>query len=76
MRPEQPKAIPTQKKKRDAILVRLAEHFEPDRTYTERQVSNVLRRFHEDTATLRREMVGLRLFVPDHPLLSDWTHYG
>jgi excisionase family DNA binding protein len=57
------KAIPTQKKKRDAILVRLAEHFEPDRTYTERQVSNVLRRFHEDTATLRREMVGLRLFV-------------
>jgi excisionase family DNA binding protein len=57
------KAIPTQKKKRDAILVRLAEHFEPDRTYTERQVSNVLRRFHEDTATLRREMVGLKLFV-------------
>jgi hypothetical protein len=26
-------------------------------------VSNVLRRFHEDTATLRREMVGLKLFV-------------
>jgi excisionase family DNA binding protein len=57
------RAIPKQQKKRDAIFRRLIEEFEPDRTYTERQVSAILRRFHDDTATIRRELVGMRLFV-------------
>lgn len=57
------RAIPKQRSKREAVLMRLIEAFESDRTYTERQVSSVLRRFHDDSATLRREMVGLKLFV-------------
>ena len=45
------------------MLEHLAHQFEPGRTYREREVSSVLRRFHEDIATLRRELVGAKLLV-------------
>jgi DNA-binding transcriptional ArsR family regulator len=35
--------------------------FEPGTRYSEAQVNERLARFHEDTATLRRELVGYRL---------------
>ena len=56
-------AIPTKRSVRTLVLQRLATAFDRDRTYTERQVSTVLRRFHDDVASLRREMVGEKLFV-------------
>jgi biotin operon repressor len=52
------KEIPAQRKKLDIILRHVAEAFEPGRKYTEKQVNHVLSRFHADTATLRRELVG------------------
>jgi predicted transcriptional regulator len=55
------KEIPAQRKKRDVILRRLVAEFERERTYTEAEVNEVLRRFHEDVATLRRELIGARL---------------
>jgi excisionase family DNA binding protein len=55
--------IPAQRKKREVILRRLAEAFEPDRVYKERGVNTVLRRFHPDVATIRRELVASRLLV-------------
>ena len=50
-------SIPVQRKKRQVILAFLAEQFEPGRAYTELQVNKVLVEFHEDVATLRRELV-------------------
>ncbi len=50
-------AIPSQLKKRLAILSRLVEEFEPDRRYTEREVNGILVEFHEDVAQLRRDLV-------------------
>ena len=57
--------IPAQLKKRLIILGRLAREFEPGRDYSEREVNQVLVEFHDDVATLRRELVGHRLMARD-----------
>ena len=51
-------SIPTRRKKRVAVLQRLMQGFEPERTYSEGEVNAVLGRVHDDVATLRRELVG------------------
>jgi hypothetical protein len=55
------KTIPAQRKKLLAILRHVVEAFEPDRRYPEKEVNAILARFHEDTASLRRELVGAKL---------------
>jgi DNA-binding HxlR family transcriptional regulator len=55
------KTIPAQRKKLEAVLRYLAKAFEPGVKYSEKQVNETLARFHEDTATLRRELVGYGL---------------
>ena len=54
------KSIPVQRKKRDAILRFLVGKFEVDRTYSEHEVNTILVAFHDDVATLRRELVEAR----------------
>ena len=53
--------IPAQRKKRQIVLERLVREFTPDRDYPEREVNQILVEFHDDVATLRRELVGYRL---------------
>jgi hypothetical protein len=60
---EQIKQIPTTRKKRWAILRWLAARFDPDATYTENQLNEIIKRHHWDTATLRREMIGYRMLA-------------
>jgi len=55
------KTIPAQRKKLEAILRYVVKAFEPDMHYSEQQVNDILSCFHEDTATLRRELVGYGL---------------
>ena len=55
------KTIPGQRKKLDAILRYVARSFEPGVRYTEKEVNAILARYHQDTATLRRELVGMGL---------------
>ena len=55
------KAIPTQHKKLMVILSHLVKNFEPGVQYPENQVNQMLRRFHDDTASLRRYMVDNKL---------------
>lgn len=50
-------ALPAQLKKQAVILERLVEEFEPDRTYTEPEVNQILVDFNDDVAVLRRKMV-------------------
>jgi len=50
-------SIPASRGKRLPILDFLAGHFEPGRTYPERDVNEILGQFHEDTAALRRYLV-------------------
>src|SRR5947199_1616921 len=55
------KEIPASRKKRSVILKWLANQFEPEARYSEVQVNEILQRFHPDSATLRREMIGEHL---------------
>jgi hypothetical protein len=49
--------IPAQLKKRQVILEKIAETFEPEQDYTEREVNIILLDFHDDVAALRRGLV-------------------
>jgi ArsR family transcriptional regulator len=49
--------IPAQRKKRQIVLERLVQEFEPERDYTERDVNQVLLEFNDDVASLRRGMI-------------------
>ncbi len=55
------KTIPAQRKKLEAILRHVVKAFEPGVRYSEKQVNETLSRFHADTASLRRELVGSKL---------------
>lgn len=58
--------IPTQQKKRLVIMEKLVEEFEPDQDYAEQEVNRVLIEFHDDVATLRRELIACGLMTRDH----------
>lgn len=49
--------MPTARRKRLAVLDRIAQGLEPGRRYTESEVVQVLLRFHPDHAALRRYLV-------------------
>jgi predicted transcriptional regulator len=55
------KTIPAQQKKLEAILRYIVKSFKVDKRYTEKQVNEILSQFHEDTASLRRELIGYKL---------------
>ena len=55
------KTIPAQRKKRDVILRHIVEEFEPGRRYAESEVNEIISRFHEDYATIRREFIMRRM---------------
>jgi hypothetical protein len=50
-------SIPASRKKRLVVLKRLISGFEEGRDYPEAEVNAVLKRAHEDVATLRREFI-------------------
>jgi hypothetical protein len=72
------KQIPAQRRKLEAVLRHVVKTFVPGVKYAEKQVNQKLARFHEDTATLRRELVGYGLmkreaggaeyWVEEHPV--------
>lgn len=55
------KTIPSQRKKLEAILRYIAQNFSLGNRYSEGEVNQILSQFHQDTASLRREMIGIGL---------------
>ena len=55
------KSIPTQLKKERIILEVIAEAFDFDRMYSEREVNIIIADFYDDFCTIRRDMVSERL---------------
>ena len=55
------KTIPAQRKKLEAVLRYVVKAFELNKRYGEKKVNEILSRYHEDTASLRRELVGYGL---------------
>jgi hypothetical protein len=65
------KQIPLQPAKARVVLQYLVAAFEPGRDYTEKEVVDLLRRFHPDTAALRRALVDEGLLQRE----SDGSRY-
>lgn len=59
--------FPAKRPMQEQALAYLAEKFQPGRTYTEREVNELLCQWHSfsDPATLRREMYEARLLERD-----------
>ncbi len=53
-------------KKLQLLIDWLVTQFEPGVRYNERQVNEIITRYHEDYATLRRALVDARLMARDH----------
>ena len=51
------KAIPAQRKKERIVLEVIAQAFEYDRMYSEREVNIIIADFHDDFCTIRRDMI-------------------
>ena len=57
------KGIPAHRKKRIAVLQILLENFEQNRVYDENEVNQIIRRFHSDVCTIRREFIMEKMMV-------------
>lgn len=57
--------IPTQRKKREIVLHEIAKSFETGRRYGEKEVNEIIERFHEDYCTIRREMIACGIMDRD-----------
>lgn len=55
------KTLPTQRKKMDAILKYIIKEFKPGIKYPEKEVNEILLRYNEDYALLRRELYDAHL---------------
>jgi predicted transcriptional regulator len=57
------KAFPAQEKKFEAILHYVVKIFEPQKRYSEKQINEMLLRFNDDTASLRRGLIEYNLMA-------------
>lgn len=65
------KQVPLQPAKLQVILKYLIQFFEFDTTYTEKEINTIIRRFNEDTAGLRRDLVDAGMLARE----SDGSKY-
>ena len=70
------KSIPTQQKKQSVILKYLVKNFEPGVKYPEAQVNQILGRYHEDYAALRRYMVDDGLLLREKGIYWKVENFG
>ena len=57
------KSFPAQEKKWQVLLHYVLDAFEPGKRYSEKQVNNLLSRYSDDTAALRRGLIEYRLMA-------------
>lgn len=60
------KSIPVQRKKRLIILEKLVLEFQEGKSYSEKEVNAIIGKFHEDFATLRRELINEKLMAREN----------
>lgn len=66
------KTIPAQRKKLDAVLRYVVKAFDVGKHCSEKKVNEILSGYHEDTATLRRELVGAGLMARESDGSAYW----
>jgi hypothetical protein len=63
--------IPTQRKKREIVLAEILRQFEIEREYDEKEVNEIILRYHEDFCTIRREMISFGMMTRQHKNRSE-----
>lgn len=66
------KQIPTKQKKFEAILRYVVPAFEQGRRYSEKEVNEILARYNEDTAVLRRGLVDYKMMGRENDGTLYW----
>jgi DNA-binding transcriptional ArsR family regulator len=66
------KTLPAQRKKLEAVLRYVVKAFQPGKHYSEPQVNDALARFHNDTASLRRELIAAKMMERDSAGTDYW----
>ncbi len=64
--------LPTSRRKLDVILHYLGDQFELDRTYTEKEVNEIIGQFNEDISGLRRDLVSVQLLDRERDGSAYW----
>ncbi|MGM1020128.1 MAG: metalloregulator ArsR/SmtB family transcription factor [Bacillota bacterium] len=72
--------IPSQYKKKLIVLHMLAEKLEPGRVYPERELNEWIKQYHEDFATIRRELIMHQLMYREREMYElnpreMWTRW-
>ena len=67
------KSIPAQRKKERICLEEIAKELELGRPYPERELNQVLLRFHQDYCTLRRDMISEGILRREEGLYSRFV---
>lgn len=58
--------LPSQKKKREIVLRRIASELEEKASYTEEEINEHIRKYHDDYCLIRREMISFGLLTREH----------
>jgi len=64
--------LPTSRRKLDVILRYLADHFEFERTYTEKEVNHIIGALHEDISGLRRDLISTKYLGRERDGSAYW----
>ncbi|MEN4013844.1 MAG: metalloregulator ArsR/SmtB family transcription factor [Chloroflexota bacterium] len=66
------KSLPAQEKKFQVLLRYVARSFEAQRRYSEKEVNQILARYHEDIASLRRGLIEYRIMTREGDGREYW----
>lgn len=66
------KNLPAQRKKLEVLLRYVLKSFQPGIRYSEKQVNEILGRYHPDTATLRRELIVNKMLYRERDGTEYW----
>ncbi|GGH13603.1 DUF2087 domain-containing protein [Paenibacillus segetis] len=74
------KQLPVQLKKKLIVLEHLVSSLEPSRQYTEKEINDFIKQYHEDYATIRREFIMHQMMIRDHEIYTInpqemWTRW-
>jgi len=67
--------LPAKKNKRKYLLEYILAQFEPNRSYTEEEVNNIISRHHQDFATVRREFIMEKMMERSDGVYRRVPHY-
>jgi excisionase family DNA binding protein len=61
VRGDESRELPSQPSKRKYLLEYILAQFEPNRTYSEEEIDNIISRYHHDFRTVRSEFIGEKM---------------